>query len=71
MIALTDRQGEHEDGALRRVGRGPEAASVGVNNRSADGQTHAQTLWLGGVERLEEPLKPLRIQSRAGIAHCY
>jgi len=36
-----------------------------MNYRSADGQTRAQTLGIGGIERLEEPLKSLRVQTRA------
>ena len=66
MIALTDRQGEVS--ALGRVGTGAKAPRVGMNYRSADGQTHAQTLGLGGIERLEEPLKSLRVQPRAATS---
>jgi hypothetical protein len=40
-----------------------------MNYRSADGQTHAQTLGLGGIEHLEEPLKSLRVQSRPRLLH--
>ena len=66
---LTDRQGERKDGTLGRIGPGPEPPPVGLDDRSADGQPHAQALWLGRIKRLKEALKSLRVQPWTRIAH--
>ena len=71
MIAsgIADRQGE--GGTLGRIGPGPYPPAVGLNDRPADGQAHAQPLRLGCIKGLEEPLESLRVQARARVAHRY
>ena len=63
---LGDGQFEVENGATLRVRLRPKAAVMRVHDGPADGQSHAETLGFGGVERLEEPLH-IRRQSAALI----
>ena len=58
-------------GAAIAIGRRPEPAAVGLNDRAADRQSHAHALRLGRIKGLEETLKTLRIQSRTRISYHY
>src|SRR6516225_10710330 len=40
------------------------------NDRAADRQSHAHTLWLGRIECIEEPLHFLRLQSDAKVLYA-
>src|SRR5215831_19439273 len=62
-------QGEMQRGAAIAIGRRPEPAAVGLNDRAADRQSHAHALRLGRIKGLEETLKARRIQSRTRILY--
>src|SRR5215475_865967 len=49
------RQAEPEDGAVRRVGLGPQTSAVRLDDGSADGEPDSHALRLGGVEGFEKP----------------
>src|SRR5258708_9200955 len=61
------RHRELKAGAAGHVRARPQSAAVRFDDRTADGQAQAHALGLGGVERLEQAVQTLRIQSRAGI----
>ena len=41
---------------------------MGVNNRTADRQSHPHAFRLGGEERLEQALRPREVEPRARIS---
>src|ERR1700733_7065579 len=50
--------GELENGPARQIGAGPQSAAMRLNDRTADRQADAQTIGLGGEERVEQALHP-------------
>src|SRR5262249_58656265 len=54
-IPLTGGQDHVEGGAARRIRRGPELPAVRFDDRAADVETKAESVALGGEERLGEP----------------
>src|SRR5271166_2736660 len=48
------RQCKLKNGASRRVGGRPQAPAVLLDDRTADRQAQTKSVWLGGVESLEE-----------------
>src|SRR5262245_52069456 len=62
-ISLTGGQDHVEGGAARRIRRGPELPAVRFDDRAADVETKAESVALGGEERLEEP-------ARRGLGHA-
>src|ERR1700687_249875 len=62
------RQRELKDRAAGIVRRRPQAAAVGLDDRTADRQSPAHAFALGGVDRVEDVLKLRRAQPRAGVA---
>ena len=50
-----------------RVVGGTQPAAVRVDDGARDGQAHAQSLGLGGVERLEHALHVLRVDPSPGV----
>src|SRR5215469_8576848 len=57
-------QGELKYCSSRCICLRPQLSSVSFNDRTADGQPHSQSLGLGRIKGLKEPVNNLRIQSR-------
>src|SRR5260370_33034010 len=53
------RQGELKRGPLGCVCRGPQPATVGFHNRTADRESHAHAAGFGGEEGVEQPVRVL------------
>src|SRR6266853_1282977 len=60
-------QSEIKTRATRRVGGRPQAAVMRFNDRSADGESHAGPVKLGGKERIKDMLRLLRGQPHSRI----
>ena len=71
------------DGPLRRVGQaeqerrpgaliclGPQTATMSLDDRARDGQSHAHPVGFSGVKRLKQPLHLSRFETRARILHA-
>src|SRR4029077_4391714 len=69
LACVADRgwQRELEDGAVWKIRRCPQLATVGINDRTADRQSHPHALWLGGEEGLEEPARPREVEPESRI----
>src|SRR6266498_229992 len=52
---------------VRGPGRSPQAAAMSFNNGTADRQSHANTLGLGGKEGFKDTPGLLQIESSSGI----
>src|SRR5882757_2097485 len=65
--------GQHKlkDGALGFVRRNPQPAIMGLNDRTADRQTHPHTARFRREQRIEYPLEILRADSCSGVRHRY
>src|SRR5258708_1101653 len=59
--------GEWEGHGWLRVGGGPEGAAVRFHDRTADRQAHPNAVRLGCVERAEQPVQILGLNTDAGI----
>ena len=53
-------------GLVRRCRQLP---AMGLGDRAADRQSHANPIGFGRVERLEQPVEFLRIEPRTGVLH--
>src|SRR6202158_202296 len=62
------RQRELKDRTAGLVRRRPQAAAMGLDDRTADRQSHTHAFALGGVESVEDVLEFRRVQPRAGVA---
>src|SRR5262245_44017635 len=58
-----------EGGGLRRVRRSPELPAVHLDDRAADREAEAETVLLGGEERLEEPARRALWNAAARVPH--
>ncbi|OSJ34437.1 hypothetical protein BSZ19_12450 [Bradyrhizobium japonicum] len=58
---------ELKDGSARIIGARPHSAPVRLNNRMANGQTHARAFGFRGVKRLEHAVRAAWIESRTRI----
>ena len=56
---------------MMNAGGYPKAPVVRFDNRSANRKTHSHFLRLGREKSVENPLDVLRIDTGAGILHCY
>src|SRR5689334_24722575 len=63
------RQSEVESRAPSGIGRGPQTATMRLNNGTADRQAHARALWFGRKERIENLARLLGRQTYAGVAN--
>src|SRR2546430_15331991 len=63
------RADELERRARAGVARGPQTASVGLDDRSADREAHAHSTGLGGEERIEQARHLVWIESDPGVLH--
>ena len=63
------RQSELKYGAVRLVRPRPQPAAMGIDDRPADRQPHADAGGFCGVECLENALQMRRIDPRPGIAN--
>ena len=61
-------QGELKGHARPGVGGGPQTAAMQFNDGTADGQSHAGALRLGGKECTEDLLRLFWLKSHARIA---
>ena len=61
-------QREMEGPASSVVGRRPDTATVQFDDRPADRQADAATLWLCGIEGIEDPIRLLGWQTDCGMA---
>ena len=52
------------------IRRRPQAAMMTLDNGAADGQADPHAATLGGVERFEEPIHALRVETHARILHA-
>src|SRR4051794_24545175 len=68
-LPFSSGQDEPEHGAARFVLLRPELAAMSEDDRSADGQPHACSTRLRGVEGIKDPVQMLRIDARARITH--
>src|SRR6202022_2625069 len=64
-------QGELKNGTVGYACRGPQPATVGFNDRTADRQPHAHAAGFGGEEGAEQPVHILGGDSDAAIRHTY
>ena len=64
-------QREIETGSARMVVRGPEPATVGLNNRSADAKPHTSAVFLGGKESVEYLASLVSGKSDASVCDRY
>ena len=62
-----NRQSEIECGAWAGIRSEPQTAAMRFNDRTADRQAHAGTLFLGSEERVEDVLRLFRFYSLTGI----
>src|SRR5882724_11904625 len=62
-----DRQGEMKSCAPSTVGACPQLPAMRLHNRTADGQTHAAALRLGGKERRKDVIHLLYWQPHARV----
>src|SRR5580704_14321122 len=70
LVLRTNWQGELKDRASWRICLRPQPPSMSLDNRTADGQSHAQSLRLGRIKGIKESINlKLRIQSRARISY--
>jgi hypothetical protein len=53
------RQGELKRGTVGHICRGPEAATMGLHDRTADGEPHTHAAGFGGEEGGEQPIRIL------------
>ena len=60
-------QGELKSCAARRIVGSPQAASVRVDNRAADPESHTRAVSLGGKERIKDLVRLLCGQPSASI----
>src|SRR5713101_4552143 len=60
-------QGELESRAWADIARRQYPSPVRFDDRTADRKPHAHATGLGGVERLEQTVEVLHVQSRPGI----
>src|SRR5215831_3645501 len=67
-IPLTGGQDHVEGCAARRIRRGPQLPAVRFDDRAADVETEAQSVALGGEERLEEATRRGLRHARAGVS---
>jgi len=58
---------EAKSGAASRVGCGPQAAAVGLDDRPADREPHARALSLGAEERVKDLVRLLRRNAHSCI----
>src|ERR1700720_2994997 len=68
---LVSGQYELKDGALGFVRRNPQPAIMGLNDRTADRQTHPHTARFCREQRIEYPLEILQADSCSGVRHRY
>ena len=54
LIPATGRQGELKRRTFVGIRCRPQTAVVILNNRAADRESHAHSLWLGGIESIED-----------------
>src|SRR5580704_2236591 len=73
LTCVADRgwQRELEDGAVWKIRRRPQLATVGINDRAANRQSHPHALWLGGKERFKELVRPRRVEPGARVLDRY
>src|SRR5271157_2749849 len=57
------RKGKVKAGAWAVIGRSPQPAAMVLNNRTADGKSHAHATGLGGVERLKDLVDSVRVET--------
>src|ERR1700730_6773769 len=69
LCTRSHRQRKLNGHAGARSARGPYPSPVSFDDRTADRQPHAHAAGLGRVEWVEEAVKTLRAQFRAGILH--
>jgi hypothetical protein len=65
------RQGELKNGTVGYACRGPQPATVGFNDRTADRESHAHAAGFGGEEGVEQPVRILGGNPDAAIRHTY
>src|SRR6202047_345698 len=65
------RQGELKRGTVGYVCRGPQPATVGFHDRTANRESHAHTSGFGGEEGGEQLVRILRGDPDAAIRHAY
>src|SRR5438552_3691535 len=64
-----NRQRELKQRAGWHVGRRPQPPAMGLDDRAADRQPHAEALGLGRIEGIEELLQAGRIKPRTGVLY--
>src|SRR5262249_49321396 len=62
-------QHELKSRAAFGAGRGPEAAVVALDDRSANRQAHAHAVGLGREQRIENTIDDLRVDSLSSVRH--
>jgi len=65
----TRMQSELEGRPSVFIGYRPQFSAVRLDNRTTDRQSHAQPLRFGRIERSENAIETLRIESWARISH--
>src|ERR1700753_3311082 len=61
--------GELENGSARRICADPQSTAVRLDDRAADGQADAQTVWLGGEESFEQKFHLVGRQANPAIRY--
>src|SRR6516162_2380763 len=64
-----NRQRQSKDRTLRLILCCREPPAMGLDDRAADCESHADSIGLGRVEGLEQAIEIRRIDSRAGVFH--
>src|ERR1700692_5109439 len=62
-----DGDGEVEGSAMRRAGRHPQLSVMCFDDRSADRKSHAEAVGFVRKEGVEDSLRDVRIEPRAGV----
>src|SRR6202049_4253937 len=65
------RQGELKRGTVGHVCRGPQPATMGFHDRTADRKSYPHAARFGGEEGVEQPVGILGGDSDAAIRHTY
>src|ERR1700754_2772964 len=66
-----ERQSEEQHGTLSLLRFRPDTATVRLDNRAADRQSHSHALRLRRKERIEKPFDVLFTNARARVSHDY
>src|SRR6202140_5126605 len=70
-VFCVHRQGELKRGTVGYVCRGPQPATVGFDDRTADREPHTHAAGFGGEEGVEQPVRIFCGDPDAAIGHTY